>query len=213
MLAWQGWPGDRSMMWGFIKRTCDGGVGFAGVVGRPGAVPTPGQSVTLESPPLQLYVVETIRSSQPDPGELLELALDHARLVLDNALESRFGVVTGPAAFDAWIARWEDEEAYVADGPGLRQGHMQLAASVIAAHNSASRFLESQLARTTDQKGSLIDAMISSCHSVTASLGETVDLAAAEESISTPPGRAKVTARLTSARDATTQMLAALQAP
>lgn len=213
VLAWQGWPGDQGMMWGIVKRTCDGGIGFMGVVGGPRAVRTPGHPVTLESPPLQLYVVEAITSSQPDPDELLELALDHARLVLGNALESRFGVVTGPAAFDAWIARWEDEEAYVADGTGLRQGHMQLAASVIAAHNSAIRFLESQLARNADKKRSLIDAMISSCHSVIAALAETVDLAAPEESISTPPGRAKVAARLASARDATTQMLAALQAP
>ncbi len=211
VLAWQGWPGDRSMLWGIIKRSCDGGVGFAGVVGRPEAVSAPGDPVPLEGPPVQLYVVETITPAEPDPNELLEFALDHARRVLGNALEGRFGVVTGPAAFDAWIARLEDEEAYVTDGPGLRQGHMLLAASVMAAHNSAIRFLKSRLARGTDQERSLIEAMISSCHSVIAALGEAIDLAAAEESISTSAGRVKVAGKLACARDAATQMWTALQ--
>jgi len=105
VLAWQGWPSERRLWWGIIQAACVEGVGFRGVTISDGARGERTETHILQKPPIQLYVVETIRPAQPDADELLELALDHARRVLGNEVGDRFGVVTGPAAYGEWIAR------------------------------------------------------------------------------------------------------------
>ncbi len=133
VLAWQGWPGEWALHWGGITETCAAGIGFAGwLPGSTGveldtSVPCSSETtprrdtntsaagsrstearrpdVTLERPPVQVYVVESIASCQPDPQELRDMAIAHARIVLGNGLADRFGVTTGPGAYEAWIDR------------------------------------------------------------------------------------------------------------
>lgn len=125
VLAWQGWPGALCLAWGVITDPCHDGVGFRGTIHvSPGDTEMDAMTVTLISPPVQLYVVETVTPTRIDPNECTTLALDHARRVLDNALADRFDVFTGPAAFDVWIERLGG--AGEADHNGC---HGQLAAS------------------------------------------------------------------------------------
>ncbi len=133
VLAWQGWPGEWALHWGVITETCADGIGFAGWVPgttglEPGIeVPSSGESlscrdrntsasgsrstearrpdVKLERPPVQIYVVESIAPCKPDPQELQDMTIAHAGVVLGNGLADRFGVTTGPGAYDHWIER------------------------------------------------------------------------------------------------------------
>jgi hypothetical protein len=239
VLAWQGWPGDRRMLWGIITETGDGGVGFSGRVprsseARPCAdergstVPSTStvschDRVTLESPPVQLYIVETITPTQPDPQELLDLALGNGRRIFDNALADRFGVITGTAAYDAWIARRQKvgraspaeaqpEAPCLAepDLPALAHAHRQLAGSVLTAHKSAIRFLERHHPRVSGDLRSRLDVLTRSCHTIVTSLREWLDAADAAASLSTPGGWAKLTNALARAAGATKDMRDAL---
>ena len=133
VLAWQGWPGEWALHWGVITETCADGIGFAGWVPgttalEPGTIaPCSSEAsphratdttasgsrsteakrpdVTLERPPVQVYVVESIAPCKPDPQELRDMAIAHARIVLGNGLADRFGVTTGPGAYADWIER------------------------------------------------------------------------------------------------------------
>lgn len=100
--------GHTDMLWGVITSACKDGVGFRG------SVHTSANDVaelTLHRPPVQLYVIESIVKTKPDTEELLDLAGDHARQVLDNALADRFGITTGPGAYDDWIDRLRARDA------------------------------------------------------------------------------------------------------
>lgn len=139
VLAWQGWPGAWALHWGVITDTCADGIGFAGwVPGAHGLEPADSAlcsseasprraidttalgarttearriDVTLERPPVQVYVVESIVLCKPDPQELRDMAIAHARIVLENGLADRFDVATGPGAYDDWIDRLRTSNA------------------------------------------------------------------------------------------------------
>lgn len=229
VLAWQGWPGDQAMMWGIITTTCDEGIGLAGRVPWPTAartceaeheshVPSPSaqacrqyDTVILDRPPVQLYVVETITPTQPDRDELLDIVLAHAGQILDNALMKHFSVLAGPAAYDAWIASVRDEQASGADYSDLVEGHRQMGTSVLAGHRSAIRFLERQLTLTMAIKRSLIETLMDKCQIIVTSISHSLDAAANDAWTSTAAGRTKVVDPITRARVAANEMLTALE--
>lgn len=204
VLAWQGWGGERGMLWGIIRSSCDDGIGLCGhtccSAGSSDA-PTP---VPLERPPVQLYVVETATPIQPDAKELLGLALEHAGHVLGNALADRFGVLTGPAAYDLWLDRLRIDSKDTGTQPASFEGYRRVAASAIAAHRSGVRFLERSRAATTRTTNALIDAMVTASGRIVATLSEGIDAAARDHG-------AMVKA-LSRARQATVEMSDALEA-
>ncbi len=230
VLAWQGWPGDRGLAWGVITNTCQGGIGLAGCLSNPqDVVGTGRRPVTLERPPVQLYVVEAITPTQPVPQELIGVALNHARQIFDNALQARFGVITGPAAYDAWIDRLDPgdtDDASLRDRfsrrsnvpslggenlPHVPLGHRGLTASILAGHRSAIRFLQRYHPQVSGELRSRFAALTKSCHTVVTSLEPCLDISADDALLSTPTGRAKLIDAVTRARDATEEMLDALK--
>ncbi len=252
VLAWQGWPGERAMMWGTIRNSSSEGSGFQGVCpilakqgwgteARGSPKPRLGKldGLTLERPPVQVYVVETITATRPNPDELVDVALDHAWRVLSNGLKNRFGVVTGPPAYDAWIARWRaagcrvrpgrtvkstpnltgsaSAEALASAGrsptevPALAHAHRQLALCVTAAHFSAIRFLNRQHQRTEGTMRRLVKALMQECHQVVTSLEESIDVASDAALTRTSEGRTRIVEAITRAKDATSEMLCATE--
>jgi hypothetical protein len=169
--------------------------------------------LVLESPPVQVYVIETISPTQPKPGEVLNVALTHARCVLNNELQERFGVLTGPPAYDAWIERCHEAISGAGAPPAdLVRGHEPLAAAVIASHRSAIRFLEHHKSRATGEVRALIEALGESSHVVVTSLeksggGQSPPYVACP----TAEGIAATTDMIAQARAATNQMRDALQ--
>lgn len=143
VLAWQGWPGADAVCWGEIVDTSDEGIGLRGRVHAPSEAPTTSADVvTLVTPPVQLYVVETLVHRTPEASECLDTARSNARRVLGNDLTDRFGVVSGPTAYDSWIKRLSDSDATASHDRTLAE-HRCLAGSLIEGYGSVIRFLES----------------------------------------------------------------------
>ena len=95
---------------------------------RPADVPKPQSvpAITLSRPTMSAYrtmrwattsgcsmkfVVESITPYKPDPQELRDMAIAHAGIVLGNGLADRFGVTTGPGAYDNWTERLRTSDA------------------------------------------------------------------------------------------------------
>ena len=164
VLAWQGWPGEARLAWGLITDACDEGVGLVGRAYGCGAAST---KQVLKRPPVQLYVVETIERREPEAGELLEAFLAHGRIVLTNALCTRFGVTTGPDAYDQWIERLRAADA---GDPAVVRPPLALAASAIAGHQSAKRFITSIVPLAEGHDRSRLDSMSRLLSAIVASL-------------------------------------------
>jgi hypothetical protein len=159
VLAWQGWPGERRLLWGVVEAETDGGVGFRGTVydgwgdgalgeadeaGNMGAqsldFPVAGVPCILEEPPVQLYVVERMALRRPEPGDIFPLAVQHAKHILDYAVGDRFGVVTGPDVYTTWIQRIMALARECSVSEIVDTGTLLLAAALIRGHQSALGF-------------------------------------------------------------------------
>ena len=211
VLAWRGWPGDAERCWGLITRACEDGVGFAGVTPSLATPGTLSDTVTLLSPPVQIYVVERIAPTRPESSVLIDLALDHATQIFANKLQARFDILTGPPAYDAWIDRIREDRPADADDANLARGHHRLAACVRTAHRSAVRFLQRHFPQVSGETRSRIEAMTTSCHTVITELAEWSDTLATDTPRFTPAGRTKLLDAVTRARDATRNMFDALR--
>jgi hypothetical protein len=172
VLAWQGWPGERMMSWGVLAESCDEGVGFRGMTLASDAEFASPSLRTLVRPPIQVYVVERITPRVPRDVELLDAALSHARIVLGNQLNDRFGVVTGPAAIDEWIVRLcpADRTPSASEGPkrpvACAPGSDRHAASVISGCESTIRFLQRHLPNAPSDRAITVRALISESHAI-----------------------------------------------
>lgn len=235
VLAWQGWPGNARLLWGLIERTCQDGVGFHG---RVYSSESRTEELLLEHPPVQLYVIETVTPTQPSPDDLWEMAQAHARLILNNKLIERFGVETGPTAFDRWIEvlhtldpSTEHQTGIIQppaadsletfpigthDAADITRAHRALAITTAAAHRSAIRFLQRQRPSVQPRAQAMMDTLTHLCRTVVSALGEATDANDATEandvgSLADPADeRKKLIHRITTARDATAAMRDAL---
>lgn len=211
VLAWQGWPGDQALMWGIINDTCKDGVGFTGATPATPDGPTPMKTTTLITPPVQVYVVETVMPRRPEADELLNLALDHAWRMLRGEPSSRFGVLTGGAAFRFWADRIKAHRGLAPVNPVFVRGHYRLAASIVAAHRSAIRFLERHSARAGGKYDSVIKPLAAVCRQVVSGLAGSTDFAAVRGLMATPEGRAKLAGEVATAQTAADSLLPILE--
>ena len=210
VLAWQGWPGEDEALWGILRHTGAEGVGVAGIPLATPDAPTEVPDVALVRCPVQLYVVETLSPKSPPADDLLDMVLAHARGVLADQLGARFGVVTGLGAYNAWIERTKDLEAGGSSPADESKGHQQLAAAIIAGHQSGIRFLQAQLDRSTPEIRTVITTLTASCHKVVTALTPSLDAKSVGAMLRDAAGRAKLAGQLGHARDAATEMLGVL---
>ncbi|MGI0149316.1 MAG: hypothetical protein ACREDF_07270, partial [Thermoplasmata archaeon] len=114
VLAWRGWPGRWDAAWGILRKPCTSGVGFLGSIAVGGGSAPHGDgpnksgesdAVELLHPPTQVYVVERVQATKPEPPVLLQTVIEHARDVLADGAVDAFGVLTGTPAWDAWFER------------------------------------------------------------------------------------------------------------
>lgn len=201
VLAWQGWPGTHSMRWGEIVEASDEGIGLRGSVHlRAEGSTATGETMSLVAPPVQLYVVETITRRTVSASECLEIARSNARRVLQNELTDRFGVVSGPAAYDAWIARLDDSEPS-SDRDGALIEHRRLATALIEGYASVVRFLDSMPASETasqSENGDVVDlrGLIGHCRDIAAALTAASECETVRDGIAALRDAQSATARL-----------------
>jgi len=211
VLAWQGWPGDQALMWGIIKDACSDGIGLAGTTPVTSHVPAETKTTTLITPPVQVYIVETVTPRRPNTDELLDLAFDHARRVLRGEPSSRFGMLTGAAAFRFWVDRINAHRGLAPVNPAFARGHYGLATSIVAAHRSAIRFLERYLGSDEGKHDSVIRPLVAVCRQVVSGLTGSTDFAAVRTLMATPEGRDKLAGQLTGAQRAADALLPILE--
>jgi hypothetical protein len=210
VLAWQGWPLDRHLMWGLITDTCDEGVGVVGAMNMTLDGPDPATAVPLFTPPVQLYVVEEIAPHQPDPEALVEMALRHARRVLRGEPASRWGMAVGAAAFRYWYERIKSCSFCSLPNPVFVRGHQALATSIMAAHLSAIRFLERQGPRAGSKFDGIIEPLTVLCRLLADTLRESTDFHLFRKLVEKPEGRKKLTGQFKNAERFAMDMLAIL---
>ena len=210
-LAWRGWPGDRSGLWGIISDTSSKGIGLCGYTMTPDGDPASNATLVLDSPPVQFYVAETVAALNPEPAGLVDALLEHALRALGNELNGLFGVVTGPAAYDAWIARLINAGGGPGAAPDPAIGHRRMASAEVAGRQSAMRFLQGHGDAVAGGLRSLLGALTESCHDTVTALSESTDLAVVAEALKTTAGRRKLAEQVATARAAATKALIAVQ--
>lgn len=136
VLAWRGWTGTRTGLWGVITDSCADGIGFAGRVFGIGDE----SAINLSLPPVQLYVVETVSPEEASPTDLLASVIAHAATILRNDLSDPFAVTTGPAAYARWAVCLAAIKSGEPETMRRMADHFCLARSVTASHQSGLRF-------------------------------------------------------------------------
>lgn len=205
VLAWQGWPEDRHMMWGVITEPGEAGIGLAGTTVRSG-----GQTVALVQPPAQLYAVEEVSPQQPDERRLLRLAVEAAFRVLHDQVDQRWGIVTGPQAYDLWADRVDRNAACPLRGEKNAKCHCLLAREVSGARKSAVDFLSRSRQFAPAGLRSLLDTVIAQLHAVMDCLATACRQDRVELLMGTPAGRASLAADVRRARDLEGSMAATI---
>ena len=120
-------------------------------------------------------------------------------------------MVTGPAAYDAWIARLVCGGGGSAVASELAKGHSRMAAATVAGQESAIRFFRRHVDGVVSEMRSLIEALIESCQGSVTALSESADLTAVAELLQATAGRRKLAEQVAAARAAATKALIALQ--
>ncbi len=206
VLAWRGWPDEHELLWGRIQHECAAGIGFAGsIFGRRGTEIA--KELVLQTPPVQLYVVERTVPRIPKADELIDGVLKHARCVLHNELGGRFDVITGPQAYDEWIRRLDMASKDIDVPNAVVTETAALATAVMAGHRSATRSLRRELATASKIHRGHCEKLLNVCEGVVAALTELRDKTAVCEHGKTPAGRAFLLSRLSQARSATVEPL------
>ena len=206
VIAWQGWPDARQLLWGVITEPWSGDLGLAGTT-----IWAQGQTVPLVSPPVQLYVVEEVKPRRPSKGEMLHFGLNSARRALGNKLGNRWGVVYGSAAYDLWAGRLEGDGVGPTCGPHAGGDHRQMARFVSYDRQSAERFFQHYRDGLGPDFQPLIDGLLECCRGVIGALGPARNAETVESLISTPNGRAELLAQVRAAAEADRKMLGLVQ--
>ena len=229
VLAWQGWPGKAGLLWGLIERACGEGVGFHGRVYTSESRTV---DLVLEHPPVQLYVIETVTPNQPSPHDLWDAARTHAGLILNNELIGRFGVETGPGAFDMWIDVLDTHDPslehrlgimqpaagspgpYSTDTPDsadITRAHRALAITTAAAHRSAIRFLQRQRPSAQPKAQAVMETITHLCRTVVSALNDATGANDVGSLADSTAERNRLIQRITTARDASASMIPILR--
>lgn len=200
VIAWRGWPGEAWGDWGVI--TAAGRAGLEGFA--PGCG---GRRVVMTEPAVQCYVVEELDPVEPEPWQIMRMAVRHADVFMNCApliapTSLRPRIRTGPAAFDAW-QDWLRREDCVGtpQAPGWCEHHRH-ADLVSSARASALRVLQRGLLTLGPQARSLLTDAAAACAALIEALAESRDPARAEALLADPRGREKLLEAVTRAEAA-----------
>ncbi len=170
VLAWAGWPEPYHRQWGVItsidaeSRRC---------IGRtPGAA---GDGVTLVGPPIQVYIVQGYNESSLTAEQVLDDALHRAAIILNNRVDAAFGIVTGPAAFQAWRELLQAELSKPSGANAAADLCTGPARAIVAAREAAIRFLEDRSTHANETQTGIIDACLNTFRDLVACLEPVCD--------------------------------------
>ena len=225
VLAWRGWVGPRDLTWSVIRRRDDSEIGFSAAAATPDAH-AEGEECSFDYPPVQVYVVETVAPTSLGPLDLTPCALEHAYQSLSNEIGAGVGLVTGPAAYDAW-AQHLTQEAGPSDGPQGRgdasdiaiasvgrraEDHAAHAASIVRSHESGVRFFQRAHDASSGDERMLPATLVETCGHIVEAAAPLTDVGAMRKRLADAPGREEISRHIAEAKAATTKALTALAA-
>ncbi|MFQ5491199.1 MAG: hypothetical protein ACE5GE_10790 [Phycisphaerae bacterium] len=197
VLAWQGWPEPRHRLWGVITQTAHEGVSLAGTT-----MWSKSHIVTLQSPPVQLYVVEEVQPRRLDHPTLMRACVTAGVKALTGDLKVSKDVVMGDKAYALWIDRLDGEDRCTGCGRRLADCHRQMARYVTYARQSAVRFFEHYRDGLEAELGALLTDAANHCHKVIEALTAACDAARVESMFATGDGKRQLMQDIESARSA-----------
>ncbi|MFQ5462886.1 MAG: hypothetical protein ACE5E5_09690 [Phycisphaerae bacterium] len=212
VLAWQGWPGEDRLSWGLITGESNGDVGLTGMIWTEDHA---GQwrsrsPLVLDTPPVQVYIVESVGTQPGGGSDLLRCAVSSALVMLGPATATRFGVLTGSGAVAFWMGELR-KRGGGSMAPTQATGHQQLAASISRSVKSALRFLKKRQEGADERIAGPLNSVIAACTMVGHHLRELSDPMASRRLLTHPEGIAKALRDLAEVKLAQINLLAALQ--
>ncbi len=211
VLAWQGWPGEHRLMWGVVDGTCEQGIGLSGATWPSPDAGDDGSKLSLDRPPVQLYVVETVTSEEPSSEALIRAAVTHARRMLEADVMSRFGVFTGPGALTCALEAVRSKRGAGPVSPTFASGHQAFSASISAGWLSAIRFFTRQAQQLDGEHKIVTDSLMALCQRLGTALSLSANPSAARAALAAEEGRKKLVADLSEAVAAATDLAATLK--
>ena len=193
-LVRRGWPDPCGNLWGIVTQRREDGLGFAGVSPGGGDAPAP-----LTLPAVQVYVVEEIRPRAVAPREILRHVAQTARRVQTNQLDPRLGLLTGSAAYDAWLEQLKHDSVCPSCAQVGGACHERMADHV-ARNRETARELLAELKKLLPESRGMIEARESGCHGVIEALRRARARGTSPENIDSPSARAEWEADIRAAR-------------
>ncbi|MHC5111036.1 MAG: hypothetical protein ACYTHJ_14285 [Planctomycetota bacterium] len=202
VLAWSGWDGRLYRSWGRITNMLpdsdlDHSVALSGTISSGGAqhaFPTP---VRLVSPPLQVYVVESIApETAADASSRFWLALQHASSGFSESVCRRFDVATGARAVAQWASSIKSKALGSMVAPRFVSVQVMFATSVLSSYASATRFIQRYLNENNDDCGAAINTVLMSCTHAGNLLSDLANDSRARQIFSSREGMANVVSEL-----------------
>jgi hypothetical protein len=215
VLAWLGANDfcNEFPIWGQVVDCAEGGVGLKAAyhMAADSSASSGAVVVTLSKPPVQVYVVEETALAAPPLAQIRRCAWDHWRAILSNRIGDRFGVITGPAAFDAWIDRLDSASEEFEDAVAVVRGHQYLARAIVAAHQAAVAFVDKILGEGTGEDASRAKNLRDACQEVVEALSHSTDAYDMGRDCSNRASRLKLMSHVASARGAASGATALLE--
>ena len=199
VLAWQGWHGEHEFSWGLVEAGADDSAILTGRVFGSSERSEGAASCVLERPAVQVYVVESVAPATPSLDELWSLTRRHARTALQDGLRDRFGVTTGPAAYDAWL-----------DLLRVPTSLAPLCAASACAHDCAARVLDRISHDNSVCEADLARTLRDRCREVAAAMGNLANAERTRMLLESEDGRRYTSSMLRSVQAAGRSMLNSL---
>lgn len=176
VIAWMGWPKPHEMLWGVIT---DIDPTSGRCIGR--CCGQPDERITLSGTPVHVYLVQEYAETQPRPVDLLSAAMDRAAIVLNDRLDTGYGVTCGPTALEHWRDTLDADTApgAPAAAPG-RNGapheyHARLARFLVCNRRAAMRFFDRFRAHADAAQAERIDECAAAFHEIIARMEPACD--------------------------------------
>jgi len=198
VLVWQGWPEDLIRQWGIIIASGREGLGLSGVVLRGDE-----ELLPLTAPAVQCYVVESVSGGhKPSVVEVARFAVAAAETALHDRIDTSFGVVSGPAAYEAWLGWLLQKDTAFVDAAAAAILVARLARTVTNARRLAQGYLELSRDRLDAAVHPALDETVERLRSVIAALSVRRVATGNEGLVRTESGRRVLAADIRAAQHA-----------
>jgi len=204
VVAWRAFGGTWNREWGIITSACQDELGLRATIITAGGCET---DVTVQTPPLQLYVIEAIDPRRPQVEELASAIIQHTRTALGGSLDETFGVVTGAAALGEWAGLMTDVPSDVA---AFGSEHADFARSIVAGLSALVMTLDRVGTIPSSAEGQHLERIYTTARQLIHQLNPLTDAESVSAAVMAPQDLLEMRKRVVAARKTLEALAAAL---